>query len=201
MSSLSRHAFGDTPCLDGIMPLSSPPDFGSTRAAETCLERIMALIYRLKACVGEKILTRAFCRSVARVLLAYFKGLKRDDVADLDVPLGMLYMLEPVRTNVQLISIRFNAGYRSPMVSNSGPTVTTKREMISLKYATINYGGRPLISRIKCLGCCILSEVFWRSWKAHTHRIWLSLYFYLMDLCSALDTLHRKLQTHTPYPY
>ena len=36
-------------------------------------------------------------RSVARVLLAYFKGLKREDVADLDVPLGMLYMLEPVR--------------------------------------------------------------------------------------------------------
>ena len=37
-------------------------------------------------------------RSVARVLLAYFKGLKREEVADLDVPLGMLYMLEPVRT-------------------------------------------------------------------------------------------------------
>lgn len=36
-------------------------------------------------------------RSVARVLLAYFKGLKREDVADLDVPLGVLYMLEPVR--------------------------------------------------------------------------------------------------------
>ena len=35
-------------------------------------------------------------RSVARVLLAYFKGLKREEVADLDVPLGMLYMLEPV---------------------------------------------------------------------------------------------------------
>jgi 6-phosphofructo-2-kinase len=35
-------------------------------------------------------------RSISRVLLAYFKGLQRDDVADLDVPLGMLYMLEPV---------------------------------------------------------------------------------------------------------
>ena len=35
-------------------------------------------------------------RSVARVLLAYFKGLKHEDIADLDVPLGMLYMLEPV---------------------------------------------------------------------------------------------------------
>lgn len=35
-------------------------------------------------------------RSVARVLLAYFKGLRRDEVADLDVPLGMLYSLEPV---------------------------------------------------------------------------------------------------------
>jgi 6-phosphofructo-2-kinase len=35
-------------------------------------------------------------RSVARVLLAYFMGLKRDDVANLDAPLGMLYCLEPV---------------------------------------------------------------------------------------------------------
>jgi len=34
-------------------------------------------------------------RSVARVLLAYFRGLKREEVADLDVPIGMLYCLEP----------------------------------------------------------------------------------------------------------
>lgn len=34
-------------------------------------------------------------RVVARVLLAYFLGLNRDDVASLDVPLGTLYMLEP----------------------------------------------------------------------------------------------------------
>ena len=34
-------------------------------------------------------------RSVARVLLAYFRGLKREEVADLDVPVGMLYCLEP----------------------------------------------------------------------------------------------------------
>lgn len=35
-------------------------------------------------------------RVVARVLLAYFLGLQREDVACLDVPLGTLYMLEPV---------------------------------------------------------------------------------------------------------
>lgn len=34
-------------------------------------------------------------RSVARVLLAYFRGLDREEVADLDVPIGMLYCLEP----------------------------------------------------------------------------------------------------------
>ena len=38
-------------------------------------------------------------RSVARVLLAYFKGLNHEDIADLDVPLGMLYMLEPVHAS------------------------------------------------------------------------------------------------------
>ena len=35
-------------------------------------------------------------RSITRVLLAYFKGLSREDISDLDVPLGVLYMLEPV---------------------------------------------------------------------------------------------------------
>ncbi|KAK3706485.1 6-phosphofructo-2-kinase [Vermiconidia calcicola] len=34
-------------------------------------------------------------RSVARVLLAYFRGLGREEVADLDVPIGILYCLEP----------------------------------------------------------------------------------------------------------
>ena len=36
-------------------------------------------------------------RSITRVLLAYFKGLGREDISDLDVPLGVVYMLEPVR--------------------------------------------------------------------------------------------------------
>jgi 6-phosphofructo-2-kinase len=35
-------------------------------------------------------------RSVARILLAYFCNLPRDEVATLDCPLGMLYSLEPV---------------------------------------------------------------------------------------------------------
>jgi 6-phosphofructo-2-kinase len=35
-------------------------------------------------------------RSVARVLLSYFLGHKRDNVANLECPLGMLYALEPV---------------------------------------------------------------------------------------------------------
>lgn len=36
-------------------------------------------------------------RSISRVLLAYFMGLKQEDISDLDVPLGVAYMLEPVR--------------------------------------------------------------------------------------------------------
>jgi 6-phosphofructo-2-kinase len=35
-------------------------------------------------------------RTVARILLGYFLGLNRDDVAHLNVPLGMLYSMEPV---------------------------------------------------------------------------------------------------------
>jgi 6-phosphofructo-2-kinase len=47
-------------------------------------------------------------RSVARVLLAYFRGLKREEVADLDVPLGMLYCLEPKPYGVDFKVYRWN---------------------------------------------------------------------------------------------
>lgn len=47
-------------------------------------------------------------RSVARVLLAYFLGLKREEVADLDVPLGIVYMLEPKPYGVDFKVYRYN---------------------------------------------------------------------------------------------
>jgi 6-phosphofructo-2-kinase len=47
-------------------------------------------------------------RSIARVLLAYFQGLKREDVADLDCPLGMLYQLEPKPYGVEFKAWRYN---------------------------------------------------------------------------------------------
>ncbi|KAJ5619614.1 hypothetical protein N7510_003598 [Penicillium lagena] len=47
-------------------------------------------------------------RSICRVLLAYFRGLKREEVADLDVPLGMLYMLEPKPYGVEFKAYRYN---------------------------------------------------------------------------------------------
>ncbi|PSN67868.1 bifunctional 6-phosphofructo-2-kinase/fructose-2,6-bisphosphate 2-phosphatase [Corynespora cassiicola Philippines] len=48
-------------------------------------------------------------RSVARVLLAYFQGLNREDVADLDAPLGMLYQLEPKPYGVEFKAWRYNS--------------------------------------------------------------------------------------------
>ena len=60
------------------------------------INRLRAVIVEVERMTDHVLLVGH--RSVARVLLAYFKGLKREDVADLDVPLGMLYMLEPVRS-------------------------------------------------------------------------------------------------------
>ncbi|KAF2428087.1 bifunctional 6-phosphofructo-2-kinase/fructose-2,6-bisphosphate 2-phosphatase [Tothia fuscella] len=48
-------------------------------------------------------------RSVARVLLAYFMGLRRDQVADLDCPLGMLYSLEPKPYGVEFKAFKYNS--------------------------------------------------------------------------------------------
>lgn len=58
------------------------------------INRLRAVIVEVERMTDHVLLVGH--RSVARVLLAYFKGLKREDVADLDVPLGILYMLEPV---------------------------------------------------------------------------------------------------------
>ena len=58
------------------------------------INRLRAVIVEVERTTDHVLLVGH--RSVARVLLAYFKGLNRADVADLDVPLGMLYMLEPV---------------------------------------------------------------------------------------------------------
>lgn len=68
------------------------------------INRLRAVIVEVERMTDHVLLVGH--RSVARVLLAYFKGLKRDDVADLDVPLGMLYMLEPVRIHPPYIAHR-----------------------------------------------------------------------------------------------
>lgn len=65
------------------------------------INRLRAVIVEVERMTDHVLLVGH--RSVARVLLAYFKGLKRDEVADLEVPLGMLYMLEPVSQLSSLI--------------------------------------------------------------------------------------------------
>jgi 6-phosphofructo-2-kinase len=47
-------------------------------------------------------------RSVCRVLMAYFMDLTRDDIADLDVPLGMLYSIEPKPYGIDFHAYKYN---------------------------------------------------------------------------------------------
>ncbi|KAK0613812.1 histidine phosphatase superfamily [Immersiella caudata] len=47
-------------------------------------------------------------RSVCRVLMAYFMDLTRDDIADLDVPLGILYAIEPKPYGIEFHAYRYN---------------------------------------------------------------------------------------------
>ncbi|KAL1971682.1 hypothetical protein VTN31DRAFT_2303 [Thermomyces dupontii] len=77
-------------------------------------EGYLDVINRLRAVIIEvERMTDHVCivthRSVARVLLAYFLGLPRDEVAGLDVPLGVLYMLEPKPYGVDFKVYRYNA--------------------------------------------------------------------------------------------
>ncbi|KAK4183848.1 putative 6-phosphofructo-2-kinase [Podospora australis] len=47
-------------------------------------------------------------RSVCRVLMAYFMDLTRDDIADLDVPLGILYAIEPKPYGIDFHAYKYN---------------------------------------------------------------------------------------------
>jgi 6-phosphofructo-2-kinase len=47
-------------------------------------------------------------RSVCRVLMAYFMDLTRNDIADLDVPLGMLYAIEPKPYGIEFHAYLYN---------------------------------------------------------------------------------------------
>jgi len=47
-------------------------------------------------------------RSVVRILVAYFMNLPRDQVANLECPLGMLYSMEPKPYGVEFKAYRYN---------------------------------------------------------------------------------------------
>ncbi|RYP06825.1 hypothetical protein DL764_002937 [Monosporascus ibericus] len=47
-------------------------------------------------------------RSVCRVLLAYFMDLTTDDIADLDMPLGMIYAIEPKPYGIEFHAYKYN---------------------------------------------------------------------------------------------
>lgn len=51
-------------------------------------------------------------RSVARVLMAYFMDLTRNDIADLDVPLGMLYVIEPKPYGIDFHAYKYDEASR-----------------------------------------------------------------------------------------
>ena len=70
------------------------------------INRLRAVIIEVERMTDHVLLVTH--RSVARVLLAYFLGLNRDEVADLDVPLGVLYMLDPKPYGVEFKAYRYN---------------------------------------------------------------------------------------------
>ncbi|OKL59194.1 hypothetical protein UA08_05877 [Talaromyces atroroseus] len=70
------------------------------------INRLRTVIVEVERTIDHVLLVTH--RSVARVLLAYFLGLARDEVAGLDVPLGVLYMLEPKPYGVDFKAYRYN---------------------------------------------------------------------------------------------
>ncbi|QVM06167.1 hypothetical protein D8B26_000880 [Coccidioides posadasii str. Silveira] len=70
------------------------------------INRLRAVIVEVERMTDHVLLVGH--RSVARVLLAYFLGLKREILTDLDVPLGTIYSIEPKPYGVEFKVFRYN---------------------------------------------------------------------------------------------
>ena len=69
------------------------------------INRLKAVIVEIERMTDHVLIVTH--RSVSRVLLAYFLGLKREDLTDLDIPLGVVYCLEPVCLKYLLCEINY----------------------------------------------------------------------------------------------
>jgi 6-phosphofructo-2-kinase len=77
------------------------------------INRLKAVIVEIERMTDHVLLVTH--RSVARVLLSYFLGLKREDLTDLDIPLGVVYCVEPVCVLTPLYSLRTQSNSSSPI--------------------------------------------------------------------------------------
>jgi 6-phosphofructo-2-kinase len=59
-------------------------------------KRLQSVILEMERVTGHVLLIAGL--AVSRILLAYCRGMRRQEIADLQIPLGKLYMLEPVST-------------------------------------------------------------------------------------------------------
>ncbi len=78
------------------------------------------------------------------------------------------------------------------MVLSSGPIVTMSQEIAFTKYAIINYGGKPLISRTKRIAMVLSERGVSAFQDIANHKVWVSLYFNVVDMCSAFDHPHSR---------
>ena len=73
------------------------------------------------------------------------------------------------------------------MVLSSGPIIMTNPEIVSLKYATINYGGQRLISRAEVLGAAHSERGVLALQDCTYPQDLASLYYYVMNLWTPID--------------
>ena len=127
------------------------------------INRLRAVIVEVERMTDHVLLVGH--RSVARVLLAYFKGLKREEVADLDVPLGTLYMLEPVSRLFQEADAELTPLIRNHTVSSLRLIGTTREPTGSITYQITSYDDRPILLR-HSLSCAL------GSWHYRIIQAW-----------------------------
>ena len=113
-------------------------------------------------------------RSITRVLLAYFQGLQREDISDLDVPLGVLYVLEPVSRPagslrvLRLTSHNLETIWRRIQSISVQPDIGSLRIPTKLSTQASNQSTHRLIFDLETPSCSVY--IYARMFLTHTHQ-------------------------------
>ncbi|RMZ77875.1 hypothetical protein DV738_g4194, partial [Chaetothyriales sp. CBS 135597] len=104
-------------------------------------------------------------RSIVRVLLAYFLGLKQEEISDLSVPLGITYLLEPRPYGVDFRAFRWQSDI-DEFIPEPSPLEYALDSLENLDTITLYFTRLVLGVQLVLAGVQLPSKYLWVEWKS-----------------------------------